>query len=157
MATKITHLSLPDAKSSHRGSQKYQVVLKFFPSFSDNFFKHFTGWPFRLCQTSRWRQNKSCVLLNGPHTKTELLFWWQREVWDNQNSHHVIVSMVKLTMIIVLLLWSVRLRQKRANKASIYLYLRRREFGRSGGEKLFYGVAKSCRQPSQPSSFSKAN
>ena len=32
-----------------------------------------TGWPFRLIQTSRWHQSKSCVLIHGPHTKTERL------------------------------------------------------------------------------------
>ena len=48
-----------------------------------------TGWPFRLCQTSRWRQNKGCVLVHGPHNKTKLLFWCQREVCHNLNGHPV--------------------------------------------------------------------
>ena len=38
--------------------------------------KH-TGWPFKLFPTSRWHQDKGCVLVHGPHTKTELLFWCQ--------------------------------------------------------------------------------
>ena len=33
-----------------------------------------TGWPFRLCQTSHWHQNKSYVLVWGPCTKTQLCF-----------------------------------------------------------------------------------
>ena len=28
-------------------------------------------------------KNISCVLVHGPHTKTELSFWCQREVWIN--------------------------------------------------------------------------
>ena len=51
-----------------------------------------TGWPFRLIQTSRWLQNKSSVLIHGPHTKTELLFSCQREVWQNLNVRHVETS-----------------------------------------------------------------
>ena len=46
-----------------------------------------TGWPFRLCQTSRWHQNKSSVLVWGPCTKTQLMFWCQWEVWHNLNGH----------------------------------------------------------------------
>ena len=42
-----------------------------------------------LCQTSRWHQNKGCVLVHGPHTKTELKLWCQREVWHNLNIHPV--------------------------------------------------------------------
>ena len=42
-----------------------------------------TGWPLRLWQTSRWLQNKSSVLVWGPCTKTQLLFWSQREVCHN--------------------------------------------------------------------------
>ena len=52
-----------------------------------------TGWPLRLWQTSRWLQNKSCVLVHGPHTKTELLFWSQREVWHNLDGHPVYGTM----------------------------------------------------------------
>ena len=48
-----------------------------------------TGWPFRLCQTSCWHQNKSSALVHGPHTKMELLFWCQQEVWRNLNGHPV--------------------------------------------------------------------
>ena len=49
-----------------------------------------TGWPFRLFQTSRWHQNKGCILVHGSHTKTELLFWCQREVWINVMRHPVL-------------------------------------------------------------------
>ena len=45
------------------------------------------GWLFRLCQTSRWHVNKSCVLVHGRHTKTELLFWCQ-QVWHNDHPVH---------------------------------------------------------------------
>ena len=48
-----------------------------------------TGWPFWLRQTCRWHQNKRSVLVHGPHTKTEVLFWFQWEVWHNQNGHPV--------------------------------------------------------------------
>ena len=51
-----------------------------------------TGWPFRLCQTSRWRQNKSYVLVWGPCTKTQPLFWCQWEVWTNVMCHPVSIS-----------------------------------------------------------------
>ena len=44
-----------------------------------------TGRPFRLLQTSRLHQNKGCVLVHGPHTKTEILFWCQWEIWINLN------------------------------------------------------------------------
>ena len=49
----------------------------------------FTGRPLRLCQTSSSHQNKSSVLVWGPCTKTELLFWCQREIWHNLNGHPV--------------------------------------------------------------------
>ena len=39
------------------------------------------GWHIMFIQTSRCHQNKGCVLVHGPHTKTELLFWCQREGW----------------------------------------------------------------------------
>ena len=51
-----------------------------------------TGWPLKLFQTSRWHQNKGCVLVHVPHTKTELLFWSQREVRNNLNGHPVVLS-----------------------------------------------------------------
>ena len=50
-----------------------------------------TGWPFRLCQTSYWQQNKGCALVQGPHTKTQLLCW---EVWHNLNGHPVDVGSI---------------------------------------------------------------
>ena len=48
-----------------------------------------TGWPLRYFPTSRWQQNKGCVLVHGPHTKTGLLFWRQREVGNYLNGHPV--------------------------------------------------------------------
>ena len=42
-----------------------------------------TGWLFTLFPTFHWHQNKGCILVHGPHTKAELLFWYQREVWTN--------------------------------------------------------------------------
>ena len=47
-----------------------------------------TGWPFRLCQTSHWHQNKSSVLIWGAYTKTQHLFLCQRAVWHNLNGHY---------------------------------------------------------------------
>ena len=35
-----------------------------------------TGWPFRLCQTSCWHQNKSSVLIWGSSTKTQHFLWF---------------------------------------------------------------------------------
>ena len=46
-----------------------------------------TGWHITLVQTSRWHQNKGCVLVHGTHTKTELLYWCQRAVWTNVMCH----------------------------------------------------------------------
>ena len=48
-----------------------------------------TGWQITLVQTSRWHQNIGCVLVHGPHTKTELLFGCQREVWTSVMCHPV--------------------------------------------------------------------
>ena len=55
-----------------------------------------TGWPFRLCQTSRWHQNKSSVLIWGAYTKTQHLFWCQREVCHNLNGHPVLCCSKKM-------------------------------------------------------------
>ena len=52
-----------------------------------------SGWPFRFCQTSCWHQNKCCDLVKAPHIKTELLFWYQQEVWHNLNDHPVFMFM----------------------------------------------------------------
>ena len=49
-----------------------------------------TGWPFRLIQTSCWHQSNICVLVHGPLTKTELLFWCKGEVLINLNDHPVL-------------------------------------------------------------------
>ena len=45
--------------------------------------------PFRLCQISTWHQYKTCVLLYGTQSKTELLLWSQWEVWHNLSGHPV--------------------------------------------------------------------
>ena len=49
-----------------------------------------SGWHITLVQTSRWLQYKGCILVHWPHTKTELLFWCQREVWTNVMCHPVL-------------------------------------------------------------------
>ena len=49
--------------------------------------------PFRLCQTSRWHQNTSSVLVWGSCTKTELLLWCQREVCHNLIGHPVLLHL----------------------------------------------------------------
>ena len=46
-----------------------------------------TGWHITLVQTSRW-QEKTKVTYR-PHTKTDLLFCCQRDVWNNLNGHPV--------------------------------------------------------------------
>ena len=50
-----------------------------------------TGRHITLCHTSCWHQNKSCVLVHGPHTKTVLLFWCQWEVLHNLIGHPVLL------------------------------------------------------------------
>ena len=45
-----------------------------------------------LIQTSCWHENKSCISIYGPHIKTELLFWCQREVWINVMCHPVLTA-----------------------------------------------------------------
>ena len=52
---------------------------------------HATG-SFRVYQTSRWHQNKGCVLVHGPPTKTELFIWCQQEVLHNLNGHPLHVA-----------------------------------------------------------------
>ena len=48
-----------------------------------------TGWPVTLFQTSHWHQNKGCVLVYAPYTKTQLLFRCQQEVGNYLNGHPV--------------------------------------------------------------------
>ena len=48
-----------------------------------------TGWPRSSSQTSCEHQNKGCVLTNGPHSKPDLLFWCQREIWNKLLRHPV--------------------------------------------------------------------
>ena len=55
-----------------------------------------TGWPFSFFKTSRWHQNKSSVLVWGPCTKTQPLFWCQREVLTNVMCHPVVHNSQKL-------------------------------------------------------------
>ena len=43
----------------------------------------YTGWPFRLFQTSSWHQNKSSVPVEGPCNKTQFLFWCQPRGWPD--------------------------------------------------------------------------
>ena len=38
-----------------------------------------TGWPLRMCQTSRWLQNISSVLVHGPWMSTE---GWTQPEWS---------------------------------------------------------------------------
>ena len=52
--------------------------------------KDTTGWHITLFPTSSWHQNKGWVSEHGPHTKTELLFWCQWEVWTNMMCHPVV-------------------------------------------------------------------
>ena len=69
-----------------------------------------TGWPFTLFPTTRWHQNKGCVSVPGPRTKTELLFWYQREVWTNLMCHLVfehISDEYRLSHLLVNVGWNV--------------------------------------------------
>ena len=43
-------------------------------------------WHSTLVQTSRWHQNKSSVFAWSGQAKTEVLFWYQWEVWTNQRA-----------------------------------------------------------------------
>ena len=54
----------------------------------------YTGWPFRLCETSRWHQNKSSVFVRVAYTKTQHLFLCQRKVWHRLNGRRVSLSPV---------------------------------------------------------------
>ena len=51
--------------------------------------KYRAGLTITLFPTFNSHQNNSCVLVHWPHTKTELLFWLQKEVGNNMNGHPV--------------------------------------------------------------------
>ena len=61
-----------------------------------------TEWPSSLFQTSLWHWNKGCVLVHGPDTKTEFLFWCQWEVWSKLFGHlvHVFRSRRLLSLVL---------------------------------------------------------
>ena len=82
-----------DEKFHHNSKQsKFAYVngdleLRQWTSRTNIFHTKSKGWPFRLWQISRWHQNKSSVLVWGPCTQTQPLFWCKQEVWINLNGH----------------------------------------------------------------------
>ena len=58
------------------------MLIKTETLFSRSLYISFTGWPSRLCKTSRWPQNKSFAL-----ALTELMFWSQLEVLHKLLGH----------------------------------------------------------------------
>ena len=66
-------------------------IAEHFMLTSNKRFSHSTGRPFTLLPTSHWHQ-KRLFLVYGPHTNSELLFWYQWEVGNNVNNHSVSIS-----------------------------------------------------------------
>ena len=48
-----------------------------------------TGWPFRLLLGFCYHQNRGCLLVYGPYTKAQPLFWCQQHQGNNLNGHPV--------------------------------------------------------------------
>ena len=67
----LSKSALPDTRDG---------VLCAYPNVKKSRVRWNTVWHITLDQTSRWHENKGSVLVWGPCTKTQPLFWRQREV-----------------------------------------------------------------------------